>query len=413
MQIRSITAFVDVTYPLESGAIASIGEALHKVRAALVEKGLEVQTTRLATQPFPAALADSGGPGKLVDLAKDLEAVAFVHEIDYVSMGPVRLGDPVAYMEAMPDALRQAESIFLGVEIANTTTGISLPRIRRTADLIRRTSTIEETGFANLRLAALANVGAGSPFFPASHHTGGAPRIAIATESADLAITAIASAASLADARSAIVRAVETEAERIEAAVQPVLAQASIGFQGIDFSLAPFPEETRSIGAALESLGLPAIGGQGSIMAAAFLTDALDRAKFTRTGFCGLMLPVLEDNVLATRAAEGHLSITELLTFSALCGTGLDTIPLPGDIDEEALSAILIDTAALALRLNKPLTARLMPLPGKQAGDETAFDFEYFAPSRVMTPRDGHLTGLLAGDEDIVIQPRPAPQKKS
>ena len=146
-------------------------------------------------------------------------------------------------------------------------------------------------------------------------------------------------------------------------------------------------------------------------MTAAFLTDALDRAEFTRTGFNGLMLPVLEDSVLAKRAAEGRLTVTDLLTFSAVCGTGLDTIPLPGDVSADTLNGILLDVAALALRLDKPLTARLMPIPGKAAGDAIAFDFEYFADSAVMAPfvvapEVDTLTGLLAGDEDIDIQPR-------
>ena len=120
---------------------------------------------------------------------------------------------------------------------------------------------------------------------------------------------------------------------------------------------------------------------------------------------------VLEDSILAKRAAEGHLTVTDLLTFSAVCGTGLDTIPLPGDVSVDSLSAILLDVAALALRLDKPLTARLMPIPGKAAGDPISFDFEYFADSAVMAPavlapESEALTGLLAGDEDIDIQPR-------
>jgi len=97
-----------------------------------------------------------------------------------------------------------------------------------------------------------------------------------------------------------------------------------------------------------------------------------------------LMLPVLEDSVLAGRAAEGILTVKDLLLYSAVCGTGLDTVPLPGDTTAGQIAALLLDLSALALRLNKPLTARLMPIPGKQAGEPTNFDFDYFANSRVM-----------------------------
>lgn len=403
MRIRSITAFADVTYPFEAGAMQEIGQALQTVKEGLVEAGFDVQTTRFATQPFPAVL-NQVGPHRAADLAKDLEAIGFVHEIDFMALGPVRLSDPTTYIESMADVFEATENVFASVEVASRSDGINLPRIRRTAELIRRVSTITDDGFTNLRLASLANVPAGSPFFPAAYHSGGPPCIAIATESADLALNVVSSAHSLADARTSLVKAIETEAERIEAAAQHALNTLSVRFKGIDFSLAPHPDEHRSIGEGLEALGLPAFGGQGSLMAAAFLTDALDRANFPRTGFCGLMLPVLEDSVLAERAAEGRLSINELLMTSAVCGTGLDTIPLPGDVSQDALAAILMDVAALATRLDKPLTARLMPLPGKAAGDETNFEFEYFANSRVMPARQEALGGLLAGDESITLR---------
>ena len=96
------------------------------------------------------------------------------------------------------------------------------------------------------------------------------------------------------------------------------------------------------------------------------------------------MQPILEDSILAKRAAEGILTVKDALLYSAVCGTGLDTIPLPGNTTAEQIVPLLLDLCALALRLDKPLTARLMPIPGKKAGDETSFDFDFFAPSRVM-----------------------------
>lgn len=404
MRIRSITAFTDITYPLESGAITALGEALGEARAALAAAGLGAQSLRLATQPFPEVLAETG-PGRAGDLAKDIEAMAFVHELDYIALGPVRLSDPPAFVEGMSAIFEATENVFATVAIATPEEGLSLPRIRRTADLIRRVSRISDDGFANLRLTALANVKPWSPFFPAAYHGGGPARVAVATESADLALSVLSAAHSLQDAHDSLVHAVEAEAERIQAIVEKAIGGSGITFEGIDFSLAPYPTDERSVGAALEKLGLPAVGEHGTLMASAFLTDCLDRAEFKRTGFSGLMLPVLEDSVLGRRAAEGQLTISELLMYSAVCGTGLDTIPLPGEISQDALAAIMVDVAALALRLNKPLTSRLMPLPGKEAGDETGFDFEYFANSRVMSALTEPLGGLLAGDESVKLGP--------
>lgn len=404
MKIRSITAFADIEYPLGTGAISLLGEALRETKNALAAQGYEVQTTRIATSPFPETFLGAG-PGMVVDFAKDLAALAFVHEIDYISLGPVRLIDPASFIDVIPEVLKATENVFATVEVANNEIGINLPRVRRAADVIRQIASVSPDGFANLRFAVLANVAPWSPFFPAAYHGGGGSCIAIATESADLAVSVISGAQTLKDAKETLIGVVESEAGRIESAVKKAVEPLGVGFKGIDFSLAPFPADARSIGNALEKLGLSSFGDQGSLMSAAFLTAALDSAKFSRTGFCGLMLPLLEDSILAQRGVDTNLSVSELLLYSAVCGTGIDTIPLPGNISEGTVAATLLDVSAMSLRLNKPLTARLMPLPGKSAGQMTEFDFEYFVNSRVLSPSTGSLNGLLAGDETISILP--------
>ncbi|MEI6291317.1 MAG: DUF711 family protein, partial [Chloroflexota bacterium] len=164
--------------------------------------------------------------------------------------------------------------------------------------------------------------------------------------------------------------------------------------------------EGRSLGTAFEKIGISGIGRHGSLAAACILTDAIDRADFPRAGFSGLMMPVLEDSTLALRAGEKTLSVKDLLMYSAVCGTGLDTIPLPGDVNVNQVSAVLLDIAAMALRLNKPLTARLMPVPGKTVGDETDFHFDYFANSRVMALEAEPLSNLFSSNEKFSLQPR-------
>ena len=96
------------------------------------------------------------------------------------------------------------------------------------------------------------------------------------------------------------------------------------------------------------------------------------------------MLPVLEDYGLAMRNNENKFNITTLLSYSAVCGTGLDTIPLPGDVSEDKIYSLLLDIASLSSKLKKPLSARLMPIPGKKSGEKTSFDFEYFVNTKIM-----------------------------
>lgn len=404
MIVRSLTGFVDPGWPVEPERLDSLANSLSQARDALQEANYEVQSLRLATPP-PSEMGRAVPPQERAEFAQRLEAEAFVHDIDYVSIGPVLPDEPRGFT-VVPDMLAATETVFTSAIIADPATGLSVAAARASADIITRLSSIGEDGFTNLRFAALANVGAGSPFFPAAYHRPGPPAFAVATEGADLAIDAFRDVSSLSRGRRRMVSMIEAHAAAIQRLLTPISLQNELRFLGIDFSLAPYPDHLRSIGTALESLGLPAIGLPGSAAAVAYLADCLDRAEFTRTGFCGLLLPVLEDSTLASRASAGQLSLTDLLLFSTLCGTGLDTIPLPGDASIDAMTAVLLDLGAISLRHNKPLTARLMPIPGKSAGDEVHFDFPYFADSRVVALTAEPLTGLLSGSGILDIEPR-------
>ena len=77
-----------------------------------------------------------------------------------------------------------------------------------------------------------------------------------------------------------------------------------------------------------------------------------------------------------------------------MCGCGLDTVPVPGATQQQpaeerrrlldATAALLLDVAALAFRLNKPLSVRLLPVPGATAGQVTRFDSPYLLNCKVL-----------------------------
>ena len=221
-----------------------------------------------------------------------------------------------------------------------------------------------------------------------------------------MAVSAFDKGADLETARMELITSIERIARELDKIGQKLAVDYNLHFKGIDFSLAPFPTAAQSIGTAVENLGVPGVGYHGSLAAIALLAEALDRAQFPKVGFNGVMLPVLEDTVLAGSAVAGILSVNDLLLYSAVCGTGLDTVPLPGSTSEDQLYAVLLDLAVLAQRLAKPLTARLMPIPGKEAGEATAFDFEFFANSKVMQINAQPLSGYLVDDTEFQIQSR-------
>jgi len=133
----------------------------------------------------------------------------------------------------------------------------------------------------------------------------------------------------------------------------------------------PAPSGDSSIGAAFEKLNGAKFGSSGTLSVAATITAAVREVQAKRAGYAGLMLPPLEDPVLAQRWTEGTYNIDSLLSYSAVCGTGLDTVPLPGDVSEEQLAKMIGDVASMAFKWHKPLTARLIPVPGKKAGEDT------------------------------------------
>lgn len=405
MKIRSITCFIDPSNPVDERKMEKAGEFLRIARPAFTQAGYEVESARLASVPFSMLFAGRTRE-TLPKLAQQLEQAAAAQGYAYVSLGPV-YPDQIDGYGAIPEALKVTQNAFFAGSMTTADGEVSLNSIRQCAWVIKRASTITPDGFANLRYAALANVPAGSPFFPAAYHCGGEPMFALATEAADLAVTAFSQAGGLAEARRNLVTSVESHGSALTDISYELERASGVKFNGIDFSLAPFPDEVCSIGIALERLGVPSLGDFGSLTAAAILADTMDQAVFPRAGFCGLFLPVLEDAILARRVAEGSLGVVDLLLYSAVCGTGLDTIPLPGDTNEDQLSAILVDLASLSSRLGKPLTARLMPIPGKKAGEPTGFDFAYFANSRIMPIQAKPLGHHLSGVESFSLKVRP------
>jgi uncharacterized protein (UPF0210 family) len=400
MKIRSITYFCNPQYPLDEKVLRKAGKFLASAKSAYEAVGYEVQTVRLATIPFPKIL----GAENLNELPKYTSQIADIAQqlnIGYFSLGHALPEIPRSY-EVIPDAIFVSKNAFFSGMMADTTRGLDLAAIRACAEIIVKCAPLEPNGFANLQFAALANVKAGAPFLPAAYHDKDKPAFAIATESADLAVQAFENAKSIEEGRANLINEIEKHGNKLA----EVAKSLRVKFYGIDFSLAPFPDDAHSLGNAVEKMGIPKIGLHGSLAAAAILTESIDRANFPHTGFSGFMQPVLEDSVLAKRAAEGTLTIKDVLLYSAVCGTGLDTIPLPGDTSTEQLVPLLLDISALALRLDKPLTARLMPVPGKKAGDETTFDFGFFANSKVMALDSEALNSPFNGNEVLQIKKR-------
>jgi len=368
-KVRAVTAFIQlhrVTYQ------AQVREALVFLRAAkraFEQAGYEVQSVRISTQPFPEYTRG----------LSQQEAVAFFRQYENLAktegfdaaIGPALLADADEnQVQLLGEILTKTGALNASVAVAGED-GVRWSAVRAAARLIRYLADNSPGGIANFNFAATALVPPGTPFFPGSYHVGPGKQFAVALQSANVVAAALAQVRAAVEAEQRLRAALEVHVCAVERVALKVASETVWKYIGLDLSPAPLKEV--SIGAALEGFTGARIGAGGTLTAAVLITRVLQSLPVRRAGYSGLMVPVLEDAVLAGRWSEGALTLDALLAYSAVCGTGLDTIPLPGDVTVEQLERIVGDMASLAVKLRKPLSARLMPVPGKKAGDRTEF----------------------------------------
>jgi uncharacterized protein len=215
-----------------------------------------------------------------------------------------------------------------------------------------------------------------------AYHEGPAS-LAIGLETPNLVRQAFTAADDPAQGSERLRTLLDSELRPVEKLAQQAAEQGKRRYLGIDTS--PAPGRDSSIGLALETLtGVP-IGSASTLQACAAVTAAIKSLAVMSCGYSGLMLPILEDPILAQRVAEGRIKISDLLLYSTVCGTGLDVVPVPGDASVTDLARVIGDVATLAVRLKKPLSARLFTVPGKKAGERIEFADPMLCASKVMS----------------------------
>jgi hypothetical protein len=372
-KIRAITAFVNLDRATYQQQIADAVKMLKYARTVFESRDFEVQTIRIATQPF-SEYTKGLTPEQALAFFKDYDALAQKEKFA-ASIGPAMLNatDPLLQADLLADILKNTKSINATVVVAGEE-GVRWPAVGAAARTMKKLEDTEHSQ-GNFKFSAIALVPPLTPFFPAAYHTGFGHQFAIALESANTVAAAFQGAPDLATARQRLTDRLASEAFAVQAQAARVDQDMGWTYMGIDLS--PAPMKNVSIGAALEELTKQPVGSSGTLTAAATVTAAIRDIQVKQTGYSGLMLPILEDSRLAQRWSEGRISIDALLSYSAVCGTGLDTVPLPGDVTEQQLELIIGDMASLAVKWHKPLSARLLPVNGKNAGEMTEFDDPY------------------------------------
>ena len=369
-KVRAITAFIHIDPTTYAATYDDTMKFLNSAREAFRGAGFEVEGVRIVTQPFPQYIAG---------MKRD-EALTFLHKLDELStrlrfapnIGAAMMadGDDASTLDLAAAALAQTR-LNASLVIAGED-GIHWRAIREAAKLIKAVSLSSPHGRGNFNFAATAMVSPYGPFYPGAWHNGPGRTFAVGLEGANVVGEIFAQYREPREAEKQLSAALARHMRDAEAVATRVAASSGWTYAGIDPTPAPLGDV--SIARAIESFTGAPFGSSGTMTAAAIITRAVQSVPVKRVGYSGLMVPVMEDNLLAKRWAEATFNMDSLLAYSAVCAGGLDTVPLPGDTSEEQIARILSDVATLAYKWHKPLAARLLPVPGRKAGDRTEFD---------------------------------------
>jgi len=374
-KVRAITAFVRLDQGKYQEQIAEALMVLGKAKSEFETAGYLVETVRVTTQPL----------GELVAGMPEEQALAFLARLDQLSakkeflpdVGPAMMhdSDDPATMHLLERALSTLPNIEASTIIADET-GIHWKAIHRTSELVKYVSEHSPKSQGTFNFTATAMLKPLSPFFPGSYHTGPGRQFAIGFEGANVVAEVFTRDKGNAEAATAdLTGALTKHATVADKIGSKVAAETGWSYAGVDPTPAPLGDV--SIAAAIEDFTGAKFGSSGTLTAARIITAAVKAVPVKQIGYSGLMVPVMEDRLLAQRWAESTYNIDSLLAYSAVCGTGLDTIPLPGDVSLDQMERIYGDVASLATKWNKPLSARLQPIPNKKAGDRTEFQDPY------------------------------------
>lgn len=387
--IRTLTLGISDAHPLSRQTLAAARQLLTRAQEHYQAAGYEVQTVRLSTRSLLDDLSDWSATA-ILKYVQELQEVLDSLQLEYCSLGTgfaSRPDFPLERLDLLGDILIATNALSSTVSLADSEHGLRFEAALPIARVMSRLAQETREGFGNFRFAMLACVPPNGPFFPAAYHTG-ASNLTIGLQGTPLIMQALEALGAdglqpldLKQVTNQVRGVLEAQATPVALAGQSIAQEHGIQFGGIDLSPAPMGDI--SIVRAMELCGYGPLGSAGTLAVAAALTTALKGTSLPTCGYNGLMLPVLEDAVLGQRWAEGRVNAHQLLLYSSVCGTGLDTIPLAGDSRPESIAHLLLDVATLAVRYQKPLSARLFPVPGRRAGEFTQFTSPFLTNTRI------------------------------
>ena len=386
-RVRAITAFTILPRDTAQwhGILAEAKAQCDTLAAACQAQGYTVQSVRIVSNPFGEYL----DTGSLHAAAQGLAEIRrILNELNQnglrirFAVGEARTDAEIALLPGLMAEYGDLCNACVNVPI-NENGFLDNELIRKSVAVVQEIARITPHGEGNFNFTVNFNCAPYIPYFPAGYHRGERGNaIVFGLETPDLLAAALRGlekqpaprAAQMQAAFTAMKNALQYHIDRVQSIIADTPLAKGWAYIGMDTSAAPSKNCT-SMAELYRLLGVPYFGASGTVEASALLTRVFKAQENVQLqGFSGLMLAVTEDEGLAAATRAAQFDIRALLTYSSVCGIGLDTVPIPGDTDAEKIAAIMRDTGTMAFRLNKPLTVRLFPVPGLDAGDITPFE---------------------------------------
>ena len=278
-------------------------------------------------------------------------------------------------INSIPKTLSETELVCSSVNVATTKAGINMDAVALMGRIIK------QTGNNCAKLVVFANAVEDNPFMAGAFHGAGEPECVINVGVSGPGVVYRALQDVKGKSFDVVAETVKRTAFRITRMGQVVAQAASerlgIPFGVVDLSLAPTPAAGDSVARILEEMGLETCGTHGTTAALALLNDAVKKGGVMASGhvggLSGAFIPVSEDEGMINAVRKGVLNIEKLEAMTCVCSVGLDMIAVPGDTSAETISAIIADEAAIGVINTKTTAVRIIPAPGKVAGDTVEF----------------------------------------
>ena len=374
-------------------ALYSVKRDVDLLLPAVQKAGYTLQSIRVITNPF----------GEYLDLTNLQTAKA---DLQYLTELLNKFNESGIRLRFAIGAARNKEEIALLPELiaaygdlCNACVNVPLDEngvldnelIEQSVYAVQKIANITPRGEGNFNFTVNFNCKPFIPYFPAGYHLSHLPNsFVIGLETPDLLVEVLKSVPKsphnqfYADCYQVMSQALQYHVDEILDMLSAVKLSGAFEFAGIDSSAAP-SKNCASMTKVYELMGLPYFGAAGSVEVSALLTKVFKSIQgVPLVGFSGLMLAVTEDLGLAEGTQKQYFDIRALLTYSAVCGIGLDTVPVAGNAKAESIAAIMRDTGTMAFRLNKPLTVRLFPIPNKVAGEISEFESDDLCNCRLL-----------------------------